>query len=82
VFFSGQVLALHLRPHLWPVRHTLAVDFAYASAGKSLIDKLSCLDGAGFIRARALVAWLGKRLVEVSAPVCYRAPEVAGKKLL
>jgi hypothetical protein len=63
------------------VRQTLAVDFAYASAGKSLIDKLDCLDGAGIFRVRALVAWLGKRLVKVSAPVCNHAPEVIGQKL-
>jgi len=59
VFFSGRVLALHLRPHLWPVRQTLAVEFAYASVDNSLIEKLGCLDGAGFIRVRALMAWLG-----------------------
>jgi hypothetical protein len=64
------------------VRQTLAVDFAYASADKSLIDKLGCLEGADFIRVRALVAWLGKRLVEVTAPVCNNAPEVFGQKPL
>jgi hypothetical protein len=64
------------------VRQALAVDFAYASADKSLIDKLGCLDGAGFIRVRALVARLGKRLVDVSAPVCNQAPEVVGQKQL
>jgi hypothetical protein len=64
------------------VRQTPAVDFAGASADKSLIDKLDCLSGAGFIRVLALVAWLGKRLVEVSAPVCNQAPEVVCQKLL
>jgi hypothetical protein len=64
------------------VRQTLADDFSYASAAKSLIDMLDCLDDAGFNRVRALVAWLGKRLIEVSAQVYNRAPEVVGQNLM